>query len=222
MTEKIATIIGVTGMTGNYLLKEVLADNTFTTVRLLVRRPFPKTDPKIEVKLVDFGDAESFKLALEGSDTIFCTIGTTMQKVKGNKELYRSIDYSIPVNAARFGKEADCNCFIMVSAIGANPKSNNFYLQLKGQTEEGITATGINSIYILRPSLLTGDRQEARIAETIAKVMMKGLSFLLPSKYKAINGSTVARAMLNAAIEAKPGIHILTYTEMNAKAGYKR
>jgi uncharacterized protein YbjT (DUF2867 family) len=214
MSEKTATLIGATGMTGNYLLQELLADNHFTTIRLLVRRPYPKSNPKMEVKLVDFGNAESFKLALEGTDTIFCTIGTTQQNVKGDKQLYRSIDFDIPVNAARFGKEAGCNCFVLVSAIGANPKSNNFYLQLKGQTEEAIKAVNINSLYILRPSLLVGNRKEKRMAEAIAKGIMKGLSFLLPSKYKAIHGNTVARAMLMAATEAKQGTHIFTYTQM--------
>ena len=68
MSERTAAIIGVTGMVGNYLLELLLKDDYFSTVRLLVRRPYEKTDPKIEVKLVDFNDAESFKLALEGLD----------------------------------------------------------------------------------------------------------------------------------------------------------
>ena len=108
MGEKIATIIGSTGMIGNYLLEVLLEDNYFDIVRVVVRRPYKKINPKMEVKLVDFHDAESFKLALEGSDTIFCCIGTTQKNVKGDNDLYRKIDFDIPLKAARFGKEIGC------------------------------------------------------------------------------------------------------------------
>ena len=56
MREKIATIVGATGMIGNYLLEALLKDDYFVTVRIIVRRPYQKTDPKMEVKLVDFND----------------------------------------------------------------------------------------------------------------------------------------------------------------------
>jgi uncharacterized protein YbjT (DUF2867 family) len=96
-----ATIIGSTGLIGSYLLEELLMDDNFDTVRILIRRPVELTHPKLEKKLVDFTDAESFRLALEGSDVVFCAIGTTQKKVKGNKAAYRKVDYDIPVNAAR-------------------------------------------------------------------------------------------------------------------------
>ena len=97
MSEKTAAILGSTGMIGNYLLELVLTDEYFSTVRVLVRRPVQKKIDRMEVKLVDFNDAESFKLALEGCDTIFSCIGTTQKNVKGNNELYRKIDFDIPV-----------------------------------------------------------------------------------------------------------------------------
>ena len=71
MSEKIATIIGATGMIGNYLLDEILADDYFDTARVIVRKPYEKKHPKLEVKLVDFSDTESLKLALDGSDAVF-------------------------------------------------------------------------------------------------------------------------------------------------------
>ncbi len=126
MSEKTASILGSTGMIGSYLLDQVLADDYFGTVRVLVRRPYPKKDPRMEVRLVDFNDAESVKLALEGSDVIFSCIGTTQKNVKGDNELYRKIDFDIPLKAARFGKEAGCKSFVLVSSVGANSKSSTF------------------------------------------------------------------------------------------------
>lgn len=214
MSAKTATIIGATGMIGQHLLKLLLDDGYFSTVRVVVRRPVVKQDPIMEVKLVDFSDTESLKLALEGSDTIFCCIGTTQKKVKSDKALYRSIDFDIPVNAARLGKEIGCEQFIVVSAVGANPKSNNFYLRLKGEVEEALKQTGVKSLHIMRPSMLLGKRNESRPGERIGQVLSKALSFLLPSKYKPIKGEDVAGAMMLVARHEKPGVHIYEYRDI--------
>ena len=209
----IATLIGTTGLIGNYLLEELLKDDFYHIVRVLVRRPFELTHPKLEKKLVDFADTESFHLALEASDVIFCAIGTTQKKVKGDKAAYRKVDYDIAVNAARFGKIAGCENFILVSSVGANSKSNNFYLKLKGEVEEAIKEVGLNSVHIMRPSLLLGDRKEFRSGEKISKGIMSAFSFLIPSKYKPIHGKDVAKAMLAAAKNGnEEGFFILEYS----------
>ncbi|MEO8405936.1 MAG: NAD(P)H-binding protein, partial [Chitinophagaceae bacterium] len=146
MIGKIAAVIGSTGMIGNRVLQLLLEDDYFSTVRVIVRRPTEKSHPKMEVKLVDFKDAESLKLALEGTDAVFSCVGTTNSKVKGDKQLYRSIDVDIPVRAARFAKEVGCEKFLLVSAVGANINSSNSYLKIKGEAEEGVRASGINTI----------------------------------------------------------------------------
>ena len=113
MSEKTAAILGSTGMIGSYLLELILADNYFSTVRVLVRRPVPRKTDQVEVKLVDFNDAESFRLALEDCQTIFSCIGTTQKNVKGNNELYRQVDFDIPLKAARLAKMLDAqNLFL--------------------------------------------------------------------------------------------------------------
>ena len=193
-----ATIIGSTGLIGGHLLDLLLNDVAFKTVRILIRRPMEMSHPKLEKKLVDFNDMESIRLAIEGTDVIFCTVGTTMKKMKGDKEAYRKVDYDIAVNAARLGKVNGCEKFVLVSAVGANSKSRNFYLRLKGETEEAVQSSGIGSIYILRPSLLIGNRKEFRASEKLATWLMPLFSFLLPAKYKPVKASEVARAMINA------------------------
>jgi uncharacterized protein YbjT (DUF2867 family) len=133
MSERTATLIGATGLVGGELLSLLLDDNYFRKVRILVRRPFTMNHPKLERKLVDFSDADSLLVDLDESDVVFCTIGTTMKKVEGNKEVYRKIDYDIPVNIARYCKIMNCKNYIVVSAVGADSGSRNFYLKLKGR-----------------------------------------------------------------------------------------
>ena len=204
-------------MIGTYLLELLLKDNYFTTIRMLVRRPYPKTHPKIEVKLVDFNDAESFKLALEGTDIIFSCIGTTQKNVKGDKELYRKIDFDIPLKAARFAKEIGCEKFILVSSVGADKDSRTFYLKIKGELENAIHSVGLATVHIMQPSVLLGDRKETRAGESILQGTMKlvsGLFFGSVRKYRAIPGNTVAAAMLNAAKKEDKGFFRYTYDEI--------
>lgn len=201
MRDRTATIIGSTGMIGSYLLDFLLKDNYYDYVRILVRRPVPITSDRLEVKLVNFEDLESVKLALDGSDVVFSCIGTTNKNVRGDKKLYWKIDHDIPVNACRLALETGCEKFIFVSSSGANAASKNFYIKLKGQIEKDVIATGMPEIHIMRPGMLLGERKENRPAEKFFQVAFKGLSGLLfgrARQYRAIEGVDVAKAMIAA------------------------
>ncbi|WP_301922426.1 NAD(P)H-binding protein [Ferruginibacter sp.] len=217
MQIKTATIIGSSGMTGSYLLNVLSQDKSIETIRLIVRHPVPKRADNVEVKLVNFEDAQAFKNAVAGSDVVFCAIGTTQKNVKGDKALYRKIDYDIPVNAAQYCKETGCEKFIIVSAIGANSKSKNFYLRLKGEMEEAVKASGVQSIHIMQPSMLLGHRNEKRIGEAFFQRLVKGLSFLLIGglqKYTGIQAKQLAQAMITAAEDNSIGTFTHQYKQI--------
>jgi uncharacterized protein YbjT (DUF2867 family) len=157
---------------------------------------------------------DDFKNKLGQGSVIFSCIGTTQKKVNGDTAAYRKIDYDIPVNAAVFGHQLGFNTFVLVSAVGANPQSTNFYLRLKGEVDEAVSSAGMASINIFRPSLLLGSRKEFRLGENIMKPIAKGLSFFLGgglAKYKAVEAGDVARAMVAAARQALPGNHVYEY-----------
>lgn len=218
MSGKTAAILGATGMIGQYVLEQALEDPYFDSVRILVRRPYTNHQhPKLEVKLVNFKDPESFRLALEGVDTIFSCVGTTQKNVKGDEKLYREVDYDIPVNAARFGKKTGVKKFVLVSSVGADSNSRNFYLRLKGEVEKSVVAQGLEAVHIMQPSQLTGDRKEFRMAEKIIIPIMKILSvFLIGSlkKFRAIHGADLAKAMIAVSKTDKQGEFRYTYEAM--------
>ena len=209
-----ATLIGATGLIGSQLLELLLKDGYFDQVRVLIRRPFETDHPKLEKHLIDFTDLQGFRKALEGSDVIFCSIGTTQKKVKGDKDAYRKVDHDIAVNAAHLGKQCGCEKFVLVSAIGASGKSRNFYLKLKGEIEEAVKATGTRSIHIMQPSVLLGARKEFRMGEKLATWFMPFFSFLMPVKYRPIHAKKVAAAMVAAAKKNDPGIFIHDYSDI--------
>ena len=126
---------------------------------------------------------------------VFCCIGTTKSKTP-DKEIYKKIDYGIPVTAATLSKHNGIETFIVISAMGADVDSSIFYNKTKGEMQRDVLNQNIENTYVLQPSLIVGDRNENRFGEKVATVFMKIFGFLIPKKYKMIKAETIAEAML--------------------------
>lgn len=201
---KTALVAGATGLIGEQLLRLLLQSDQYDKVIALVRREI--TDhPKLEQRTIDLGDEKDY----EGlkADDVFCCLGTTIKKA-GSKENFRKVDLHYPLILAQAMKHNGAKQYLIVTALGANKNSSIFYNQVKGEVEDAISKIGFDSIHIFRPSLLIGDRKEKRSAEDAAKWFYKVFGFLIPSKYKGINVSKIARAMLALAAEHERGIFI--------------
>ena len=194
---KTAIIIGATGLTGGILTKQLLEDPRYALVKLISRRPLGDTHEKLEEYIVDMKSLHSFKDLFKG-DELYCCIGTTKAKTP-NEQAYRKIDFDIPVNAAKICKEMGLGTFLVISSMGANPKSKIFYSKLKGEMEAAVQKVGIKSTIIIRPSLIAGKRQERRFGEQLGKLVMNLLNpFLVGSfkVYRSIHPETIAKAMI--------------------------
>lgn len=212
-----AVVLGATGLIGEQVVRQLLADTTFSKVRILVRRPVKLSHPKLEVEIVNFENFTEYRRRVGSGDCIFCCIGTTQKKVKGDKNAYRKIDVNIPVNAAKMGKDAGFTKYLLVSAVGADAHAKNFYLRLKGEAEREISDLNFNSFHAFRPSILLGERKEFRLAESIGKGVMQGLSGLFMGnlkKFKGIEGADVAKAMVAAAKSDGKGMFVHHYDDM--------
>lgn len=210
------SLLGASGLIGGQLLALLQEDSRYQHIRVLSRRPLPIVHPKVEVVVLDFDDEQALAAALTGSEQIFCSVGTTQARVKGDLTAYRKVDFNIPVQAARLGSELGCRHFSLVTSVGANRRSSNFYLQLKGAVEETVRLQPIPSIAIFRPSMLLGKRQESRPAERLGQWLMEPLAFLFPSAYKPITGRDVARAMVAFSQKELTGVNVYHYAEMQA------
>jgi uncharacterized protein YbjT (DUF2867 family) len=217
MNQQTAVIIGATGLVGSHVLEQILKDDAFSKVRILVRRPLTINHPKLEIQIVDFNNYDEYKTKLGTGQCIFCCIGTTNTNVKGDKTEYRKIDFDIPVNAARFGKDAGFQQFLIVTAASANSNSRIFYNRLKGEVEEVIATFGYPSLRIFRPSFLLGNRTEQRMGERIFKSIFKAIAFLLPSSMKPVEAADVANAMITAAKKGKAGMNLYYFKEIMQK-----
>src|SRR5436305_13564392 len=121
MHRKTAVVFGATGLIGEHLVDELLKNKHFIKVRILVRRPLSLEHPKADVQIVNFYDEKDIAAKLDIGDVIFCCIGTTRKKVKGNKTEYRKVDYDLPFITARLGVQHGFSQYLLVSAIGATP-----------------------------------------------------------------------------------------------------
>jgi uncharacterized protein YbjT (DUF2867 family) len=193
---KTALVIGATGLTGSNLVNILLKDPTIRTIKIFGRKTIGILHTKIEEHLVDLLNPTSFENDFTG-DVAFCCIGTTAKKTP-DKDLYRKIDYGIPVAIAELCKKNNIPHFITISALGANKNSSVFYNRTKGEMEEAILASPIEQLNILRPSLIVGDRKEFRLGEKIASGVMKiAQLFMIGSlrKYRPIQALQIAQAM---------------------------
>ncbi|MGB5817871.1 MAG: NAD(P)H-binding protein [Saonia sp.] len=197
LDKKTAIILGATGLTGGLLLQSLLKHDGYEEVRLFSRSSVGFKHPKLKEYLVDLMNFTSFQSDFR-ADEVFCCIGTTNAK-NPDKERYRKIDYGIPVNAAGLCKANHMNTFIVISALGADPKSSIFYNRTKGEMEDAVLELQINKTHILQPSLIGGTRKEKRTGERLAKRAMGILNFILwgpLKKYRSIHPEAIAYAML--------------------------
>tara|TARA_B100000959_G_scaffold92441_1_gene98207 strand:- start:1272 stop:1931 length:660 start_codon:yes stop_codon:yes gene_type:complete len=214
MKLKEVTLFGGTGLIGSLLLNILIEDNDYHKINVVTRKLISLSHKKIKIHIIDFSDSKSYSQTLRNSQIVFASIGTTQSKVEGNKESYRKIDFDIIYNIAKACKENNVENFSFVSSSGANIKSNNFYLNLKGEIENSILNLNLSSTSVFRPSLLLGKRKEKRYGEKIAQLIMPFLSFLMPSKYKPIKAALVAKSMVNISKSIQPGFKIYHYKEI--------
>lgn len=197
-------------------------DDYFSKIKVVTRRPVTFSHPKVNVVVIDFSDDASFRSAISGSNAVFGAVGTTSKKVKGDRTAYRRVDYDIPVNAASFCAETGCSKFLLVSSVGACSSSANFYIKFKGEVEDRVREMNIASVSVFRPSMLLGKRNEFRFGELIGKVFSVPFAFLMPLKYRPVQASDVAEAMLAASKKNTPGFSIYHYGEIMELSGMKR
>lgn len=201
-----AIIAGATGLIGKQLLEQLLASERYDHVVALTRSALPLTNPKLQNIVTNFRDLPTV-LAGVRADDIFCCLGTTMAKA-GSKQNFYEVDFEYPLALARTTLALGAHQYLLVSALGADATSSIYYNKVKGEVEGAIRALDFETIHIFRPSLLLGPRTEKRPGEDVAKALYKIFGFAIPQKYKAIQASTVSRAMLAFASRDLKGTYI--------------
>ena len=206
LTPQHILLAGATGLTGEHLLDRLLSEPTVARVLAPTRRPLAAhahlDNPVGEL-------AELLPQLAGPVDTAFCCLGSTIKQA-GSQEAFRAIDHDLVLAFARRARELGARHLLVVSALGADPSSSVFYNRVKGELEQAVLGMPYRSHTIIRPSLLVGERAETRLGEVVGAK----LGFLVPRKYKPVQASDVARALVAAAVEDAPGTRIIESGEI--------
>jgi uncharacterized protein YbjT (DUF2867 family) len=202
--KKTALVLGATGLVGQHLVSQLCKDARYQTVTCLIRKPLAQNfaagqSKKLQPIVIDFEHLQEYQGYFK-VDHVYVCLGSTIKKA-GSKNAFRKIDFEYVHVAAQLARAQQANSFVWISSVGANAKSSNFYLRVKGELENAIlNLSGLYNASAVRPSLLLGNRSEIRLAEKIGCIFGNFISPLFIgflAKYKPIHADEVAAKMID-------------------------
>ena len=206
---KTVLLLGASGQVGGRVLGLALAHPQVGRVVAPTRRPLAVASAgRLRNPVVDFerlpAEADWWR-----ADAAVCALGTTM-KLAGSQAAFRRVDHDYVVEAARLARQAGTPVFALNSSLGADPAARNFYLRVKGETERDLVALAFESLAVVRPSLLdAGPRPDFRLGESAGLLAARLLGPLIPRRYRPVAAAAVAKALLDAALAAEPGVRVI-------------
>ena len=216
---KIALLAGASGLTGGCALDALLGAPDIARVVAVSRRPLLREHTRLANRIVQFDRLES-QLKGVSCDVALCCLGTTIRQA-GSQQRFRSVDVDAVMAFARSARAAGAQRFVLVSSVGADPNSRNFYLRTKGETEQELEQAGFTSLDILQPSMLLGWRHEMRPLELLGRLAMPLVNPLLGGRYmdyRGIPARLVGQAMLGAIRSGRRGMQRYTWEGIQALA----
>lgn len=187
-------LAGATGLVGREILRGLVADPSVAAIHVLGRRRVEGT-AKVTSHIVDFAALP----ALPRLDEVYLALGTTIRSA-GSQEAFRALDFDANLAVAKAALSAGARRAGLVSAMGATAKSGIFYVRVKGELEDALSALPFERLVIARPSMLAGDRkslgQPARTGERIALTVSRLLGPLVPKNYRSVAAADVAKSLL--------------------------
>ena len=225
-TGRVALLVGASGLVGSRLLPLLLGATEYSRVLALTRRPLLLDHARLANRVVRFDASLDKQLAAVRCNDAFCCLGTTLREA-GSQEGFRAVDQDLVLRIAHVARAAGTERLVVISSVGANEASKNFYLRVKGETERALERLQFAALDIMQPSLLLGIRRNVRPLELLAQGLLWCVNPLLPGKlvrYRAMAAGEVAAAMLGAARGRRRGVNRYTVAEMRtlAVAGFRQ
>lgn len=204
----IVAIAGASGLTGSFCLEYLLQRAEVDQVIAIVRRPLQIVHPKLRQVLLQQGRL----IDTVKCDAFISCLGTTIKKA-GSKDAFEAVDRHLPVSLATILYQQGCQKAAVVSSMSADMESRFFYNRVKGLMEDDLQQMSWESLHILRPSIISGNRQESRPVERFFVGLAKLLHPLMRGKlkdYQAIEASDIAKALVNCTLSPDKGhfIHL--------------
>jgi len=214
--DKIAIVIGATGLVGNALVDHLADANHIGKIITLTRSSAKHSSSKVFNQTVDFDQLEHYAESFN-ADFLFSCLGTTIKQA-GSIAAQRKVDLDYQYKAAQLAVNNGVDHYLLVSSSAANEKSNSEYLKMKGELEQRIKSLPFKRISIFQPSLLLGQRADFRLGEKIGSWVMTALC-VIPwlRRFRPITGEQVAAKMVLVSQQSGQSIEFFRLDEIFIK-----
>lgn len=210
-------LVGATGLIGRAVMAEAVGRRDIHLVAVARREvPLP---PGARMELL-LSDTEHWPDAIAAGrpHAVVIALGTTINAVGGDKAAFRAVDHDLVLESAAAAKAAGARQLIVVSSVGAQFSSKNFYLSVKGEVEDKLAKLRFDRLDIIQPGLLRGRREgAARPAERIGMILGPLVDPLMMGslrKYRSVKDSDLARVILALTADTRRGRFVHQHDEL--------
>ena len=218
MDNKNIIFFGGSGLIGNSVLN--LLDKKESKIYAFSRQNLDKKLKNVKDVIFNFDTLEA-NIELNNWDHIYICLGRRLKVwellyiQKKDRENHFKIEHDYIIKILEKAKKLGARDVSIISAIGANSKSSNFYLKTKGLLEESIRSLGYDNVSILRPGhiLAYNDKSSKDFLILIIDIFSKLANFFLigpMKKYRAIEIDKLSKFMVE---KNNKGLNIYYYDD---------
>ncbi|WP_284417441.1 MULTISPECIES: NAD(P)H-binding protein [unclassified Bradyrhizobium] len=199
-------ICGATGVVGSRVLAIALSDPRVARVVAPTRLPVA-AHVKLENPPFDRWIVQPQESRWQAESAV-CALGTTRVRA-GSPAAFRAVDFDLVLTVAQDARRSGVERFVLVSSVGADPRSYFLYTRTKGEVEAAVKQLAFPSLTIVRPGFLDQERVESRPFEDLVRLMLRIAEPVLPMSARASSVDRVSRLLIEAAVSAERGTHVI-------------
>ena len=222
MKSPLSLIAGGTGLVGSHVIK-MLSNKPGS--QIILARSFDLEIPQnAELQIINFDDLSLNKVQLQnGIDHVYLCLGKKLSTHElgymqhSARESFTLIDFDYSLAIAKLAFDSGARSIALVSAVGAQEGSFNYYFHIKGKLENEIKKIGYENMCFARPGHLLGKRKDFRGYEI--PILESGLRIAAPFmqgplvNFRQIKAKQVAESMVTNLLNKKRGEFYLYYED---------
>lgn len=198
---KIKVIItGATGMVGEGVLQECIANPKVKKILLINRKPSGYSNSKIEE--IIHSDLSDISISVDkttGYDACYFCAGVS--SVGMSEQQYTQITYDLTLGFARTLAEINPKMtFCYVSGGGTNSESKQMWARVKGKTENELLKLTFKAVYNFRPAFMKPSKGAKNVKGFYKVIDVLYPFFRLFNKAYFLTLEEVGKAMINVTI----------------------
>ena len=222
MEYPLSLVAGGTGLVGSHVIK-VLSEKP--GAQIILARSFNSEIPQnAELQIINFDSLSSNEVLLKnGIDHVYLCLGKKLSTYElgymrhSERESFKLIDFHYSLSIAKLAYNYGARSIALVSAVGAQEGSFNYYFHIKGKLENEIKKIGYENMCFARPGHLLGERKDFRGYEI--PILESGLRFAAPfmqgplTNFRQVEAKQVAKSMIKNIRDRNKGESYMYYED---------